>query len=157
MFPTHEVMGTLRPVDSYVADLITALKKAFSVAQNMTQMEALRQKRRYDQKTLTVTLNKEDAVLVRNNQFVEKRKLKDHWSDQVYTVCNQFDVDVLVYVIQNQQGQRQTLHQNCLFLIEKVDPEADLQVAVRMFNVASTQIGSEVQHREMLEESTPPI
>ena len=50
VFPTHEVMGTLRPVDSYVADLITVLRKAFEVAQNMTQMEALRQKRRYDQK-----------------------------------------------------------------------------------------------------------
>ena len=29
VFPTHEVVGTLRPVDSYVADLITALRKAF--------------------------------------------------------------------------------------------------------------------------------
>ena len=54
-------MGTLRPVDSYVADLITALRKAFEVARNMTQMEALRQKRRYDQKALTVTLNKGDV------------------------------------------------------------------------------------------------
>ena len=44
MFPTHEVMGTLRPVDSYVAVLITALRKAFKVAQNMTQMESLRKK-----------------------------------------------------------------------------------------------------------------
>ena len=44
VFPTHEVMGTLGPVDSYVADLITALRKAFEVAQNMTQMEALRKK-----------------------------------------------------------------------------------------------------------------
>ena len=33
VFPTHEVIGTLRPVDSYVAELITALKKAFEVAQ----------------------------------------------------------------------------------------------------------------------------
>ena len=48
VFPTHEVMSTLRPVDSYVAELITALRKAFKVAQNMTQMEALRQKWRYD-------------------------------------------------------------------------------------------------------------
>ena len=32
MFSTHEVMGTLRPVDSYVAELITALRKAFEVA-----------------------------------------------------------------------------------------------------------------------------
>ena len=48
VFPTPEFMGTLRPVDSYVADMITALRKAFEVAQNMTQTEALRQKRRYD-------------------------------------------------------------------------------------------------------------
>ena len=46
----HEVIGTLRPMDSYVTDLITALRKAFEVAQNMTQMEAMRQKWRYDQK-----------------------------------------------------------------------------------------------------------
>ena len=86
MFSTHEVIGTLRPVDSYVAELITALRKAFEVAQNMTQTEALRQKWRYDQKVLTVTLNKGDVVLIRNNQFVGKRKLKDCWGDEVHTV-----------------------------------------------------------------------
>ena len=105
-------MATLRPVDSYVAELISALWKAFEVAQNMTQMEALRQKQRYDQKASTVTLNKGDVVLVRNDQFVGKRKLKDHWGDKVYMVCNQVDVDVPVYIIENQQGQRQTLHQH---------------------------------------------
>ena len=68
----------------------------------MTQMEALRQKRRYDQKALTVTLNKGDVALVRNDQFVGKRKLKDHWGDEVYTVYNQVDVDVPMYVIKNQ-------------------------------------------------------
>ena len=72
----HEVMGSPRPVDRYVADLITALRKAFEVAQNMTQTEALGQNRRYDQKASTVTLNKGDAVLMRNDQFVGKRKLK---------------------------------------------------------------------------------
>ena len=44
VYPTHKVMGTSRPVDNYVAKLISALRKAFEVAQNMTQMEALRQK-----------------------------------------------------------------------------------------------------------------
>ena len=105
VFPTHEVIGTLRPVDSYVADLITALRKAFGVAQNMTQTEALRQKRRYDRKASTVTLNKGDVVLMRNDQFVGKRKLKGCWSDEVYTMCNQVNVDVPVYVIENQRGQ----------------------------------------------------
>ena len=68
----------------------------------MTQMEALRQKRRYDQKALTVTLNKGDVALVKNDQFVGKRKLKDHWGDEVYTVYNQVDVDVPMYVSKNQ-------------------------------------------------------
>ena len=84
----HEVIGTLRSVDSYVADLITALRKAFEVAQNMTQMEALRQKRRNDRKALTVILNQGDVVVMRNDQFIGKRKLKDCWGDEIYTMCN---------------------------------------------------------------------
>ena len=78
IFLTHEVMGTLRLVDNYVAELISVLRKAFEVAHNMTQTEALRQEWRYDQKASTVTLNKGDVVLVRNDQFVGKRKLRDH-------------------------------------------------------------------------------
>ena len=93
---------------------------------------------------------------MRNDQFVGKRKLKDHWGDEVYTVCNQVNVDVPMYVIENQQGQRQTLNQNLLFLIKKVDPEVDLQVAVRLFNVASTEISFRAQHHEMFKASTPP-
>ena len=95
-------MGTLRPVEKYVTELISALRKAFEVACNMTQTEALRQKWRYDQKASTVTINKGDVVLVRNDQFVGKRKLKDHLGDKVYIVCNQVDVDVPVYIIENQ-------------------------------------------------------
>ena len=69
----------------------------------MTQMEALRQKRRYDQKASTVMLNKGDLILVKNDQFVGKRKLKDHWGDEVYTVCNQVDMNVPMYVIENSE------------------------------------------------------
>ena len=47
----HEVMGTLRPVDNYVAELISALRKAFKVARNMTQTEALRQKQSLNSNT----------------------------------------------------------------------------------------------------------
>ena len=102
VFPTHEVMGILRPVDNYVVELISALRKTFKVACNMTQTESLRQKQRYDWKASTVTLHKGDVVLVRNDQFVGKRKLKDHWGDEVYTVHDQVDVDVPVYIIENQ-------------------------------------------------------
>ena len=78
-------MGTLKPVDNYIVKLVAALRKAFEVACNMTQTEALRQKWRYDCNALTVTLHKGDVILVRNEQFVGKRKLKDCWGDKVYT------------------------------------------------------------------------
>ena len=142
-------MSTLRPVDNYVMELISALRKAFEVAHNMTQTEALRQKWRYDQKALRVTLNKVDVVLVRNDQFVGKRKLKNHWGDEVYTVCDQANMDMPVYVVENQQGRRQTLHWNQLFLFERIDPEQDHQIAARLFEVASTQIGCKVPHQKM--------
>ena len=102
VFPTHEVMGTFRPVDNYVAELIYGLRKAFEVDQNMIQMEALRQKQRYDQNASTVALNKRDVVLVRNDQVVQKHKLKDCWGDGAYTVSSQANVDALVYIIKNQ-------------------------------------------------------
>ena len=150
-------MNTLRPVDNYVTELISALRKAFKVTRNLTQMEALRQNWRYDQKASTVTLNKGVVVLVRNDQFVGKRKLKDHWGDKVYTVCDQVNVDMPVYIIKNQRGRRQTLHRNRVFLVERIDPEQNRQIAARLFEVASTQIGCEVPHQKMYEAGTPPI
>ena len=148
-------MGTLRPIDNYVTELISALRKASKVAHNMTQIEALRQKWRYDRKALTVTLNKGDIVLVRNDQFVGKRKLKDHWGDEVYTVCDQVNMYVPEYIIENQRGRRQTLHRNRLFLAKRIDPEQDRQIAARLFEVASTQIGCEVPHQEIYKAGTP--
>ena len=39
----------------------------------------------------------------------------------------------------------------------KIDPEVDPQVAVRLLNVASTQVGYKVLHQEMSKASTPLI
>ena len=74
-----------------------------------------------------------------------------------YTPSDQVDMDVPVYIIENQQGGRQTLHQNQLFLVKRIDPEQDCQIAARLFEVASTQIGCEVPHQKIYEAGTPPI
>ena len=42
--PTHEVMGKMKPIDAYVAELIGTLKKAFKIARGNTQEEVARQK-----------------------------------------------------------------------------------------------------------------
>ena len=64
MFPTHEVMGKVKPIDAYVVELIGTLRKAFGIARGITQEEAARQKRYYDCKASSLTLNIEDMVLV---------------------------------------------------------------------------------------------
>ena len=45
VFPTHEIMDTLRPVDSYVAELITDLEKPLKELEIWLKQ---RQKWRYD-------------------------------------------------------------------------------------------------------------
>ena len=60
-------------------------------------MEALRQKWRYDCKVSTVTLHKRDVILVRNDKFVGKIKVKGVIRYTLYV-----NVDVPVYVIENQ-------------------------------------------------------
>ena len=44
LFPTHEVMGKVKPMDAYVAELIGMQRKALKIAQGITQEEAARQK-----------------------------------------------------------------------------------------------------------------
>ena len=44
LFPTHEVMGKIKPIDAYVAELIGTLRKAFEIARGITQEETARQK-----------------------------------------------------------------------------------------------------------------
>ena len=44
LFPTHEVMGRMKPMDAYVAELVGMLRKAFKIARGITQEEAVQAK-----------------------------------------------------------------------------------------------------------------
>ena len=44
LFPTHEVMGMMKTIDAYVAELIGTLRKAFEIVRGITQEETARQK-----------------------------------------------------------------------------------------------------------------
>ena len=107
LFPTHKVMGKVKPIDAYVAKLIGILRKALEIARGITQEEAARQKQYYDCKASSVTLNVEDLVLVHNDHHVGHQKLKNHWGDDTYQVISHVDQDVPVYVIENKWGRRQ--------------------------------------------------
>ena len=70
LFPTHEVMGKVKPMDAHVVELIGTLRKAFEIAQSITQEEAARQEQYYDCKASSVTLNVGDIVLVHNDHHI---------------------------------------------------------------------------------------
>ena len=70
LFPTNEDMGRVKPIDAYVVKLISTLRKAFDIAQGITQEETARQKRCYDHKASSVTLHVGDVVLVCNDHHV---------------------------------------------------------------------------------------
>ena len=53
------------------------LKEAFKVARQLTSEEAARQCRYYDKTAGAVSLQPGDVVMVRTDQFVGKRKVKD--------------------------------------------------------------------------------
>ena len=84
LFPTHEVMGKVKPIYVYVVELIGTLRKAFEIARGIIEEEAARQKQYYDHKAFSVTLTVGDMVLVCNDHHVGQQKLKDHWRDDTY-------------------------------------------------------------------------
>ena len=70
MFPTHEVMGKVKPMDAYVVELIGMLRKVFEIAWGITQEEVVRQKQYYDRKASSVNLNVGDIILVYDNHHI---------------------------------------------------------------------------------------
>ena len=41
MFPTHEVMGKIKPVDAYVAEFIGTLRKAFKIDRGISKSDTM--------------------------------------------------------------------------------------------------------------------
>ena len=93
-------------------------------------------------------------MLVCNDHHVGHQKLKDHWGDDTYQVISHVDEDVPVYVIENKQGRRQTLHCNCLFLVGWADTTL---VIAKLFQTMSTMMLPETPYQEVNAKCQPPI
>ena len=122
LFPKHEVMGKVKPIDVYVAELIGTLRKAFEIAQDITQEEAAWQKQYYDHKASSVTLNVGDVVLVCNDHHIGCQKLKDCWGDDTYQVISHVNKDVPVYVLKNGIEDKPFTIIACFWLARQIQP-----------------------------------
>ena len=76
-FPTHRDLPHTTSLARSVVTMQERLKEAFEVARQLTCEEAARQRRYYDKTAGAVSLQPGDVVMVRTDQFMGKRKVKD--------------------------------------------------------------------------------
>ena len=79
--------------------------------------EAKRQKRYYDQAMSTAQLVPGDVVLMKNDAYQGKWKVKDRWSETDYVVVRQVADGVPAYEVKDEAGNIKTIHHNQLFLV----------------------------------------
>ena len=82
-----------------------------------TNCEAEKQKRYYDRATSTVQLVPGDVVLMKNDAYQGKLKVKDWWSETEYVVVCQVADGVPAYEVKDEAGNVKTIHHNRLFLV----------------------------------------
>ena len=61
-----------------------------------------------------------DAVLLKQDAFQGKRKMKDRWGDEEYVVIRQVASDVPTYEVRDRSGNARVIHRNRLFLVASI-------------------------------------
>ena len=87
-------------------------KEAYAEAHLQTNCEAEKQKRYYDQATSIVHLELGDVVLMKNDTYHGKRKVKDQWSETKYVLVRQVADGVPAYEVRDEAGNVKTVHRN---------------------------------------------
>ena len=102
---------------AYVMEVWRYFKEAYTEAHLQTNCEAEKQKRYYDRATSTAQLVPGDVVLMKNDAYQGKRKVKDQWSETEYVVVRQVTDSVPAYEVKDEAGNIKTIHRNWLFLV----------------------------------------
>ena len=102
---------------AYVMEVQRCFKEAYTEAHLQTNCEAKKQKRYYDRATSTAQLVPGDMVLMKNDAYQGKWKVKDRWSETEYVVVHQVTDGVPAYEVKDEVGNIKTVHHNQLFLV----------------------------------------
>ena len=117
--------------------------------------EAEKQKCYYDQATSTAQLVPGDIVLMKNDAYQGKRKVKDWWSETECVVVCQVAGGIPAYEVKDEAGNIKTVHHNQLFLVaalkEAITP-LGAGMSISEENVQSTH----VEHTSLEVESDSP-
>jgi hypothetical protein len=118
-FPTIRDAPGEKNYKRYVNRLKTNLREAFAAAESAVAKEANRQKRYYDTKVRGVVLEVGDIVQLAANTAHERRKIRDRWSEQLYSVVS-VSKDIPVIEIEPfGGGASQRVHRNRLRLLRQ--------------------------------------
>ena len=126
LFPTLCDSPHQTKMEVSVVAMQKRLKEAFAVARHLTSEEAAKQHCYYDHKTGAVALQPGDVVMVRTDDFVGKRKVKDRWEDRGFIIKSQLE-DWPIYSVKcptsdnRQKPKYQVLHWNHLLLVTYED------------------------------------
>ena len=92
-----------RCMPTYVMEARRCFKEAYAEAHLQTNCEAKKQKQYYDQSTSTVQLVLGDVVLMKNDAYQGKRKVKDRWSE-TECVVHQVTDGIPAYEVKDEAG-----------------------------------------------------
>ena len=126
LFPTLRDSPHQTKMEVSVVAMQKRLKEAFAVAWHLTSEEAAKQHHYYDHKAGAVALQPGDIVMVRTDDFVGKRKVKDQWEDGGFIIESQLE-DWPVYRVKcptsddRWKPKYQILHRNRLLLVTNED------------------------------------
>ena len=151
-FPTVSAYERSHHVPAYVTEVRRHFKEAYTEAHLQTNCKAKKQKHYYDQATSTAQLVPGDVVLMKNDMYQGKRKVKDQWSETEYVVVRQVADGIPAYEVKDEAGNVKTVHCNWLFLVatpkEAITPlgvgvSSSEENIVRSTHVKHTSLGVE--------------
>ena len=116
-FPMVSAFECSHRVLAYVTKVRRCFKEAYAEAHLQTNCEAEKQKRYYDRAKSTAQLVLCDVVLMKNDVYQGKWKVKDWWSETEYVVVHQVADGVPAYEVKDEAGNIKTVHHNRLFLV----------------------------------------
>ena len=116
-FPMVSAFECSRHVPAYVMEVRRCFKEAYAEAHLQTNCEAKKQKRYYDRAMSTAQLVPGDMVLMKNDAYQGKRKVKDWWSETEYVVVRQVADGMPAYEVKDEVGNIKTIHRNRLLLV----------------------------------------
>ena len=116
-FPTVSAYECSCHVPAYVTEVQRHFKEAYAEAHLQTNCKAEKQKCYYDRAMSTVQLVPGDVVLMKNDVYQGKQKVKDRWSETEYVVVCQVTDGIPAYEVKDEVGNVKTIHHNWLFLV----------------------------------------